>query len=143
MKISKDKYVSMLDEFKKNKELIKYLNDLKICSFCNEKIDNYIVHIDDEHNQIGVEKVMDKMQSDMTGEMQDSVCDFIIEGFRKKIEYEDIAKYIKDECDKYFGGEFIGIIVDKYGGFGSCLKCAPGSLFMGEYQNNRIILFRT
>ena len=82
------------------------------------------------------------LQTDMTEEMQDSVCDFIIEGFRKKIEYEDIAKYIKDECDKYFGGEFMGIIVDKYSGFGSCLKCAPGSLFMGEYQNNRIILFR-
>ena len=35
------------------------------------------------------------LQTDMTEEMQDSVCDFIIEGFKKKIEYEDIAKYIK------------------------------------------------
>ena len=82
------------------------------------------------------------LQSDMTEEMKRSVCNFIIQGFKKKIEYEDIAKYIKDECDKKFGGEFIGIIVDKYGGFGSCLKCAPGSLFMGEYQNDRIIIFR-
>ena len=82
------------------------------------------------------------LQSDMTEEMKTSVCNFIIQGFKKKIEYEDTAKYIKDECDKKFGGEFIGIIVDKYGGFGSCLKCAPGSLFMGEYQDNRIILFR-
>ena len=82
------------------------------------------------------------LQSDMTEEMKRSVCNFIIRGFKNKIEYEDIAKYIKDECDKKFGGEFIGIIVDKYGGFGSCLKCAPGSLFMGEYQNDRIIIFR-
>ena len=82
------------------------------------------------------------LQSDMTDEMKKSVSNFIIQGFKKKIEYEDIAKYIKDECDKKFGGEFLGIIVDKYGGFGSCLKCAPGSLFMGEYQNNRIIIFR-
>ncbi len=82
------------------------------------------------------------LQSDMTEEMKRSVCNFIIQGFKNKIEYEDIAKYIKDECDKKFGGEFIGIIVDKYGGFGSCLKCAPGSLFMGEYQNDRIIIFR-
>ena len=82
------------------------------------------------------------LQSDMTDEMKKSVSNFIIQGFKNKIEYEDIAKYIKDECDKKFGGEFIGIIVDKYGGFGSCLKCAPGSLFMGEYQNDRIIIFR-
>ena len=82
------------------------------------------------------------LQSDMTEEMKKSVSNFIIQGFKIKIEYEDIAKYIKDECDKKFGGEFLGIIVDKYGGFGSCLKCAPGSLFMGEYQNNRIIIFR-
>ena len=82
------------------------------------------------------------LQSDMTEEMKKSVSNFIIQGFKIKIEYEDIAKYIKDECDKKFGGEFLGIIVDKYGGFGSCLKCSPGSLFMGEYQNNRIIIFR-
>ena len=82
------------------------------------------------------------LQSDMTEEMKNAVSNFVIQGFKKKIEYEDIAKYIKDECDKKFGGEFIGIIVGKYGGFGSCLKCAPGSLFMGEYQNNRIIVFR-
>ena len=82
------------------------------------------------------------LQTDMTEEMQDSVCDFIVEGFMKKIEYEDIAKYIKDECDKKFGDEFLCIIVDKYAAFGSCLKCAPGSLFMGEYQNYRVIIFR-
>ena len=82
------------------------------------------------------------LQSDMTEDMQNSVCDFIIDGFKKKVEYEDIAKYIKDQCDKNFGGEFIGIIVDKFGGFGSCLKCAPGSLFTAEYKNNRIIIFR-
>ena len=29
------------------------------------------------------------LQSDMTEEMQNSVCDFIIDGFRKKVEYED------------------------------------------------------
>ena len=82
------------------------------------------------------------LQSDMTEEMQNSVCDFIVDGFKKKVEYEDIAKYIKDQCDKNFGGEFIGIVVEKFGGFGSCLKCAPGSLFTAEYQNNRIIIFR-
>ena len=82
------------------------------------------------------------LQSDMTEEMQNSICDFIIDGFKKKVEYEDIAKYIKAQCDKNFGGEFIGIIVDKFGGFGSCLKCAPGSLFTAEYQNNRVIIFR-
>ena len=82
------------------------------------------------------------LQTDMTEEMQDSVCDFIVEGFRKKIEYEDIAKYIKDECDKKFGGEFLCIIVYKYGGFGSCLKCAPGSQFLGEYENDRVIIIR-
>ena len=31
-------------------------------------------------------------------------------------------------------------IVDKYGGFGSCLKCAPGSQFLGEYENDRVII---
>ena len=82
------------------------------------------------------------LQSDMTEEMKNAVSNFVIQGFKKKIEYEDIAKCIKDECDEKFGGEFLCIIVDKYGGFGSCLKCAPGSLFMGEYQNNRIIVFR-
>ena len=82
------------------------------------------------------------LQSDMTDEMNDLVCDFIIEGFNKYIEYEDIAKYIKDECDKNFGGEFIGIIVDRHGGFGSCIKCQPGTLFMGEYEDNRIIVFK-
>ena len=82
------------------------------------------------------------LQSDMTDEMKKSVSNFIIQGFKKKIEYEDIAKYIKDECDKKFRGEFLCIIVDKFGGFGSCLKCAPGSQFLGEYENERIILFK-
>ena len=82
------------------------------------------------------------LQSDMTEEMQNSVCDYVVDGFKIKVEYEDIAKYIKDQCDKNFGGEFIGIVVEKHGGFGSCIKCAPGSLFMAEYQNNRIIIFR-
>ena len=67
---------------------------------------------------------------------------FVLQGFKKKVEYEDISKYIKDECDKKFGEEFLCIIVDKFAAFGSCLKCAPGSLFMGEYQNYRIIIFR-
>ena len=82
------------------------------------------------------------LQSDMTEEMKKSVSNFIIQGFKIKIEYEDIAKYIKDECDKKFSGEFLCIIVDKFGGFGSCLKCAPGSQFLGEFENERIILFR-
>ena len=82
------------------------------------------------------------LQSDMPNEKQKLINGFIVQAFKKKAEYEDISKYIKDECDKKFGGEFLCIIVDKYGGFGSCLKCAPGSLFMGEYQNNRIIVFR-
>ena len=82
------------------------------------------------------------LQTDMPNDMQKSVREFIVQGFKKKVEYEDIAKYIKDQCDKNFGGEFIGIVVDKFGGFGSCLKCAPGSLFTAEYQNNRIIIFR-
>ena len=58
------------------------------------------------------------------------------------VEYEDISKYIKDECDKKFGEEFLCIIVDKFAAFGSCLKCAPGSLFMAEYQKYRVIIFR-
>ena len=82
------------------------------------------------------------LQSDMDDKMKNLVVNIVSQGFKKKLEYEDIAKYIKDECDKKFGGEFIGIIVDKYGGFGSCLKCAPGSQFLGEYENDRIILFR-
>ena len=82
------------------------------------------------------------LQSDMTEEMKRIISDYVVQGFKKKGEYEDISKYIKDECDKKFGEEFLCIIVDKYAPFGSCLKCAPGSLFMGEYQNFRIILFR-
>ena len=82
------------------------------------------------------------LQSDMTEDMKKIVCHFVIQGFKKKVEYEDISKYIKDECDKKFGEEFLCIIVDKYAGFGSCLKCAPGSLFMGENKNYRIIIFR-
>ena len=82
------------------------------------------------------------LQSDMENNMKNLVCSIVSQGFKKKIEYEDIAKYIKDECDKKFGGEFICIIFDKYGGFGSCLKCAPGSQFLGEYENDRIIIIR-
>ena len=82
------------------------------------------------------------LQSDMTEYMKKIISGFVIQGFTKKVEYEDISKYIKDECDKKFGEEFLCIIVDKYAAFGSCLKCAPGSLFMGEYQNYRIIIFR-
>ena len=82
------------------------------------------------------------LQSDMNDDMKRKVTGLVVEGFKKKVEYEDISKYIKDECDKKFGEEFLCIIVDKYAAFGSCLKCAPGSLFMGEYQNYRIILFR-
>ena len=82
------------------------------------------------------------LQSDMTNEMQKIIGGFIVQGFKKKVEYEDISKYIKDECDKKFGDEFLCLIVDKNVGFGSCLKCAPGSLYMGEYQNYRVILFR-
>ena len=82
------------------------------------------------------------LQSDMTEDMKKIVSDFVIQGFKKKVEYEDISKYIKDECDKKFGEEFLCIIVDKYAGFGSCLKCTPGSLFMGEHKNYRIIIFR-
>ena len=82
------------------------------------------------------------LQSDMTEDMKKIISGFVIQGFTKKVEYEDISKYIKDECDKKFGEEFLCIIVDKYAAFGSCLKCAPGSLFMGEYQNCRIIIFR-
>ena len=82
------------------------------------------------------------LQSDMPNDMQKLIKGYIVQGFKRKVEYEDISKYIKDECDKKFGEEFLCIVVDKYAGFGSCLKCAPGSLFMGEYQNNRVILFR-
>ena len=83
-----------------------------------------------------------ELQSDMPSEMKKLIPGFIINGFKDTIEYEDIAKYIKDECDKTFGEEFLCIIVDKYAGFGSCLKCAPGSLYTGEYKNNRIIIFK-
>ena len=82
------------------------------------------------------------LQSDMENDMKRKVIGLVVEGFKKRVEYEDIAKYIKDECDKKFGGEFLCIVVDKFGGFGSCLKCAPGSVFTAEYQNDRIILFR-
>ena len=82
------------------------------------------------------------LQSDMNEEMKKIVSGFVVQGFKIKEDYEDISKYIKDECDKKFGEEFLCIIVDKYAGFGSCLKCAPGSLFMGEYQNYRVIIFR-
>ena len=82
------------------------------------------------------------LQSDMTEDTKKIISGFVIQGFTKKVEYEDISKYIKDECDKKFGEEFLCIIVDKYAAFGSCLKCALGSLFMGEYQNFRIIIFR-
>ena len=82
------------------------------------------------------------LQSDMEEKMKNSVRGIVSQGFKIESEYEAIAKYIKDECDKKFGGEFICIIIDKYGGFGSCLKCAPGSQFLGEYENDRIILFR-
>ena len=82
------------------------------------------------------------LQSDMTEDMKKIISGFVLQGFKKKVEYEDISKYIKDECDKKFGEEFLCIIVDKFAAFGSCLKYAPGSLFMGEYQNYRIIIFR-
>ena len=82
------------------------------------------------------------LQSDMPNDMQKIIQGFIAQGFKRKIEYEDISKYIKDECDKKFGEEFLCIVVDKNTGFGSCLKCAPGSLLMGECQNNKVILFR-
>ena len=82
------------------------------------------------------------LQSDMDEQMKKQVITIISQGFKKKSEYEDIAKYIKDECDKKFGIEFLCIIVDKFGRFGSCLKCAPGSQFLGEFENDRIILFR-
>ena len=82
------------------------------------------------------------LQSDMPNDMQKLIKGFVVQGFKKKIEYEDISKYIKDECDKKFGEEYLCLVVDKFSGFGSCLKCEPVSLFMGEYQNNRIILFR-
>ena len=85
---------------------------------------------------------VDVLQTDMPKEMQKLVCEFIVQGFKKKVEYEDISKYIKDECDKKFGDDFLCLVVDKFAGFGSCLKCAPGSLFMGEYQNNKVILFK-
>ena len=82
------------------------------------------------------------LQSDMTEEMKKIISSFVLQGFKNKSELEDVSKYIKDDCDKKFGDEFLCIIVDKYAAFGSCLKCAPGSLFMGEYQNYRIIIFR-
>ena len=85
---------------------------------------------------------VDVLQTDMPKEMQKLVSEFIVQGFKKKVEYEDISKYIKDECDKKFGDDFLCLVVDKFAGFGSCLKCAPGSLFMGEYQNNKVILFK-
>ena len=83
------------------------------------------------------------VQTDMEQDMQNLVCDFIAEAFDRKIEYEDIAKYIKDLCDTNFGGEYLCLVVDRYAGFGSCIRCAPGSLFMGDYKKNRIIVFRT
>ena len=85
---------------------------------------------------------VDVLKTDMAIDMQKLIKGFIVQGFKRKVEYEDISKYIKDECDKKFGDEFLCIVVDKNTGFGSCLKCAPGSLFMGEYQNHRVILFR-
>ena len=43
------------------------------------------------------------LQSDMPHEMQKIIPEFIVQGFKRKVEYEDISKYIKDECDKKFG----------------------------------------
>ena len=54
-----------VDEDKKKKEYMKYLNDVKMCPFCDKKIEDYIVHIDEEHNRIGLEKVLKKMESTM------------------------------------------------------------------------------
>ena len=87
-------------------------------------------------------EVVSVLQSDMPIDMQTLIKGFIVQGFFKKLEFEDISKYIKDECDKKFGDEYLCIVVDKHCGFGSCLKCQPGSLFMGEFQGSRVILFR-
>ena len=54
------------------------------------------------------------LQSDMTEDMKKIISGFVLQGFKKKVEYEDISKYIKDECDKKFGEEFLCIIVDKF-----------------------------
>lgn len=81
------------------------------------------------------------VQSDMNEENLDLVNRFIIKAFKEKFEYEDIAKYIKDNCDNSFGGEYLCLVVERYAGFGSCLKYAPGSLFIGDYQDYRIIIF--
>ena len=87
-------------------------------------------------------EVVSVLQSDMPINMQSLIKDFIVKGFRANLEFEDISKSIKDQCDKKFGEEYLCIVVDKHCGFGSCLKCQPGSLFMGEYQGSRVILFR-
>ena len=86
--------------------------------------------------------VVEVLQSDMPINMQILIKGFIVQGFKKNLEFEDISKYIKNECDKQFGDEYLCIVVDKHCGFGSCLKCQPGSLFMGEFQGSRVILFR-
>ena len=59
------------------------------------------------------------LQSDMIEDMKIIISGFVTQGFKKKVEYEHISKYIKDECDNKFGEEFLCIIVDKYAVFGS------------------------
>ena len=58
--------------------------------------------------------VVEVLQSDMPINMQILIKGFIVQGFKKNLEFEDISKYIKNECDKQFGDEYLCIVVDKH-----------------------------
>ena len=51
------------------------------------------------------------LQSDMEEKMKNSVRGIVSQGFKIESEYEDIAKYIKDECDKKFGAGCLVLII--------------------------------
>ena len=140
-----NKNPNIITNLRDNTDFNKTKYKLDFDSIDNERFTSYLknhIIICGNHFINTLYTKLQKHKKEMEEQMKKTVCNFVIQGFKKKKEYEDIAKYIKDECDKKFGGEFLCIIVDKYGGFGSCLKCAPGSQFLGEYENDRIILFR-
>lgn len=72
----------------------------------------------------------------MPNDIQKIINGFAVQGFKKKYKYEDISM-CKRWYNKKIGYEFLYIFVDKSTGFCSCLKCVSGSLYMGEYKNNR------
>ena len=59
--------VNVFMDDKQKKKLLKLLDKMPICPFCNQEIgvekgDTFDSHIDDYHNHIGVRPVLDKIQ---------------------------------------------------------------------------------